>query len=166
MASDETAQVTTDDQGVTVERVMEAPREVVWRAWSECEHFARWYGPEGFTLPTCEMDFRVGGTHLWGMRSPDGWEMWTTGVYREIDPVERFSTTEVTCDADGNPANGPGMDAPMETLLTVVLEDLGGGQTKMSVSQTGWADPSMAGGAGAGWMQALEKLADALADLA
>jgi len=155
-----------DDESVTIERVMEAPRSVVWQAWTDCEHFSRWYGPEGFTLPHCEIDFRVGGRHLWGMRSPDGWEMWTTGVYQEIEELERFTTTEVSSDTEGNPAPGPGMEGPMETLLSVRLEDLDGGRTRMTVRQSGWASSEMGEGAGGGWSQAFEKLAATLEEVA
>lgn len=56
---------------ITIERTFDAPRDLVWRAWTECEHFARWYGPEGFTVPDCEIDFRVGGRYLWGMSGPN-----------------------------------------------------------------------------------------------
>ena len=154
------------DEGLVVERVIDAPRELVWRAWTEPEHFMRWYGPAGFTMPACEIDFRVGGRHLWGLRSPDGWAYWTTGVYREIVPFERFVATDTLADEHGNvvPAAhyGMGGDAPMETLITVTFEDLGG-KTKITLRQAGWADDSMAAGAAGGWNQAFDKLSSTLA---
>ena len=126
----------------------------------------RWYGPAGFTMPACEIDFRVGGRHLWGLRSPDGWAYWTTGVYREIVPFERFVATDTLADEHGNvvPAAhyGMGGDAPMETLITVTFEDLGG-KTKITLRQAGWADDSMAAGAAGGWNQAFDKLSSTLA---
>ena len=122
----------------------------------------RWYGPKGMTLPTCEIDFRVGGRHLFGMRSPDGQEYWTTGVYREIVPLERFVATESMADEHGN-AVGMGDDVPLETTVTVMLEDLGGGKKKLTLRQAGWPDDSMAAGASAGWNEAFDKLAEALA---
>lgn len=154
-------------QAAIVERVLDAPRELVWRAWTEPEHFMRWYGPKGFTMPTCEIDFRVGGRHLFGLRSPDGWAYWTTGVYREIVPLERFVATDSPADEHGNivtPAHyGMGEDAPLETLITVTLQDLGGGKTKLTVRQSGWSDANMAAGASGGWSQAFDKLVDVLA---
>ena len=158
MTASDSADVSTEEQGLVIERVFDAPRELVWRAWTEPEHFKRWYGPQGFTLPTCEIDFRVGGRHLWGMRSPDGQEMWSTGVYREIVPLERFVATDAFADENGNAVPGT-----LETIITVTLEDLGGGKTKMTLRQTGWPDADMAAGAGGGWSQAFDKLAAALA---
>lgn len=148
----------TDGHAVVIERVLDAPRELVWRAWTGPEHFKRWYGPRSMTCHSCEIDFRVGGRHLFGMRSPDGWEYYTAGVYREIVAPERFVTTDTQSDSDGNIAP----DA-QETLVTVVLEDLGDGRTKLTVTQSGWADPEMAEGARGGWSQAFDKLAETLA---
>ena len=141
---------TTDEQGLLIERVFDAPRELVWRAWTEPEHFARWYGPHGFTVPTCEMDFRVGGEYSLVMRSPDGFEMRNYGVYKEIVPLERFVASM-------------GADVHDETTLTVTLEELNDGRTRMTMRQAGWASPDMAEGAGGGWDQAFDKLAAELA---
>ena len=143
--------ITIDEQGVQIERTFNASPELVWQAWTQAEHFARWYGPEGFTVPTCRFDFRVGGEYSLVMRSPDGWEMRNFGVFKEIEPLERFVAT---------------MSADMhdETILTVSLEDLGDGRTKLTMRQDGWPDSQMAEGAGGGWAQALGKLALALND--
>jgi len=165
MTASNSPQVTTEDDAVVVERVFDAPPELVWRAWTEPEHFARWYGPTGFTLPVCEIDLRVGGRHVWGMRSPDGQEMFSTGVFSEIVPLERLVTTDAMADADGKPLDMGG-GHPMETTVTVTLEDLGGGRTKLTVRQARWPDPGMAAGAGGGWSQAFEKLAEALPEIA
>ena len=169
MTASDSARVGTEEQRLVVERIFEAPRELVWRAWTEPEHFMRWYGPKGFTLPTCEIDFRVGGRYLFGMRSPDGQDYWSTGVYREIVPPERFVATESMADEQGNavPAthHGGGEDVPLETTVTVTLEDLGGGKTKLTLRQAGWPDDSMAAGASAGWNEAFDKLAATLADV-
>ena len=169
MTASDSARVGTEEQGVVIERVFDAPRELVWRAWTEPEHFMRWYRPKGFTLPTCGIDFRVGGRYVCGMRSPDGHDYWTTGVYREIVPPERFVATESLADEHGNavPAthDGTGDHVPLETTVTVTVEDLGGGKTKLTLRQVGWADDSMAAHASAGWSEAFDKLAAAIADI-
>jgi len=66
-----------------VSRTFEAPLEMLWKAWTEPEQFMKWYGPKGFTAPTCEIDLREGGRHLWSMKSPDGRQMYFTGNYKE-----------------------------------------------------------------------------------
>ena len=86
-----------------------------------------------------------GGSHLWGMRSPAGLEMFSTGTYQEIVPNERFVATGAFADKDGN-LIPMGDDHPVEITLTMTLEDLGDGKTKMTLRQSGWADPGMAVG--------------------
>jgi len=71
---------------LVITRVFDAPREQVWKAWTDPEHFKKWWGPEHFTAPVSEIDLRVGGTYFNCMRSPDGKDYYTTGVYREIVP--------------------------------------------------------------------------------
>ncbi len=72
------------EKALIITRVFDAPRELVWRTWTDPEHFKRWWGPKDFTAPVARMDVRVGGTYLWCMRSPEGQNYWTTGTYREI----------------------------------------------------------------------------------
>src|SRR5690606_1283147 len=72
------------DQKVEITRVFDAPRELVWKAWTDPQHFMRWWGPREYTCPVCEMDFRIGGKYLYCMRSPEGNDYWGTGVFREI----------------------------------------------------------------------------------
>ena len=75
------------DQVVVITRVFDAPRELVWRAWTECERLMRWWGPKGFTTPFCKIDLRAGGVYRNSMRSPEGKDYWSTGTYREIVPL-------------------------------------------------------------------------------
>lgn len=73
-------------QTLVIERVFDAPRELVWKVWTEPEHAMKWWGPRGFTAPVAKMDFRVGGKFLIAMQSPDfndGKPIWSTGVYKE-----------------------------------------------------------------------------------
>lgn len=76
-------------------RVIDAPRELVFDAWSSPEHLPRWLlGPDGWTMPVCEVDFRVGGGWHFVWRRDDGTEMGMRGTYLEIKPPERIVHTE------------------------------------------------------------------------
>jgi len=152
-------------QNVIVTRMFNVPRELVWKAWTDPEHFKRWWGPKDYTCPFCEMDLRVGGKYLNCMRSPEGQDYWSTGVYREIIPTERIVFTDCFADANGNvvPATQYGLssDFPLEMLVTVTLEDQGG-QTKMTLEHIGLPIGSEGDGAQQGWSESFDKLAESL----
>ena len=164
------APTTSTQQALVIERIFDAPRELVWRAWTEPEHFMSWWGPKGFTCPHCEIDLRVGGRYLNCMRGPAGTDFdkdfWSTGVYREIVPLERIVCTDSFADENGNvvPAThyGMGADVPLEMLVTVTFEDLGG-KTRMTLRHEGLPAGEMSDGANVGWNESLDKLAEYLA---
>ncbi len=143
-----------------ITRVLDAPRSLVWRCWTEAELLRQWYGPQGFTIPHCTIDLRVGGKLLLSMRSPDGHEMWITGTYREIGPIEWLVHTESGADADGNVIGMPGM--PPETLVTLKLEEEGKSQTSMTLWHSGLPEGDPRNWAAEGYRQAFEKLAAVL----
>jgi len=144
---------------LVIERVFDAPRELVWKAWTEPERVMRWWGPKGYTSPAAEIDLRVGGKYLWCMRSPEGQDLWSTGVYREIVPFERLVCTNSFADEHGNvvPASHYGIaaDLPLQMVATVTFEDLGG-KTKLTLRH------EMREGAGQGWSESFDKLAASL----
>jgi uncharacterized protein YndB with AHSA1/START domain len=152
-------------QEIVITRVFDAPRELVWKAWTDPEHFKSWWGPKDYTCPFCEMDLRVGGKYLSCMRSPEGQEYWSTGVYREIIPMERIVFTDCFADEQGNivPATHYGMspDFPLEMLVTVTLEDQDG-KTKITLKHTGIPTGPDSEGAQQGWNESFEKLAESL----
>jgi len=84
-------------------RVFDAPRELVWKVWTDPKHVARWWGPHGFTNPVCELDVRPGGAIRIHMRGPDGTVYPMTGVYLEVVEPERIVFTSAALGADGNP---------------------------------------------------------------
>ena len=87
-----------------ITRVFDAPRELVFQAWTEPEHLARWWGPKDFTNPVCEVDLRPGGAIFIDMRSPDGVSYPTKGVFHEIVEPERLVlSTSGFEDEAGNP---------------------------------------------------------------
>jgi uncharacterized protein YndB with AHSA1/START domain len=146
---------------IVIERTFDAPVELIWQMWTQPEHFQKWYGPNGFTVPVAEMDVRVGGKRLICMASPDGsMKMWTTGEHIEVSPIERLVYTESMSDENGNVMSPTEMGmpegSPTTTEVTIVLEDLGG-RTKMVMTHAGV--PADSPGA-SGWNQAFDKLAD------
>jgi uncharacterized protein YndB with AHSA1/START domain len=152
---------TTTKEGLVIERSFAAPAELIWRMWTQPEHFKNWYGPKGFSVPVAEMDVRVGGRRLICMASPDGsMKMWTVGEFKEIVPNERLVYTESPADERGNVVSPSAMGMPegypATTEVTVLLEEVGG-LTKMVMTHAGMAADS---GAGGGWEQAFDKLAD------
>ena len=144
---------------LVITRVFDAPPELVWKAWTEPEHFKRWWGPKGFTSPVYKIDLKVGGKYLSCMRSPEGQEMWSTGVFREIVPPQRLVMTASLADEEGNIV--PAGDWPLETLVTVTFEEHNG-KTKLTLKHAGMPAGKNRDMAGAGWNESFDKLAEEL----
>lgn len=142
---------------VVITRVFDAPRELVFKAWTEAEHIARWWGPEGFTVPSCQSDPRPGGSLKIVMRGPDGTDYPVTGTYRELVSPERLVVESNAVDDAGNTL--------LEGLNTVTFADRDG-KTEITlrahaVALVPEAVP-MLGGMEAGWTQSLQCLDDVL----
>lgn len=150
---------------LVIARIFDAPRELVWKAWTEPEHFMKWWGPKDYTCPFCEVDFRVGGKYLYCMRSPEGKDYWATGIYREIIPMERIVFTDCFADEKGNvvPGTHYGMspDFPVEMLVIVTFESRDG-KTKMTLKHLGVPAGPDSEGTQQGWSESFEKLAEIL----
>ncbi len=149
-----------------VTRVFNAPVNLVWRAWTEPEHFMKWWGPKDFISPICEMDLRVGGKYLFCMRQKSGGrDMFNTGVFKEIIPNEKLVCTQSMSDKDGNIISasqmGMGPEFPDEMIVDVTFEDLDG-KTKLTMKQIGMPPSKMRDMAGAGWNQSFDKLEESL----
>jgi uncharacterized protein YndB with AHSA1/START domain len=148
---------------VVIERTFDAPVNLIWRMWTEPEHFQAWYGPAGATMPVAKMDVRGGGTRLVCMevQSPNGpMQMWFTGVYREVIENTSLVYTEAMSDELGNVASpsDPAMAEGhrMTTEVRVLFEDLSG-RTRVVLTHVGI--PADSPGA-AGWAMAFEKLTE------
>lgn len=102
------------DREILMTRVFDAPRRLVYDAFTKPELIARWLGPRGFTLPVCEVDLRVGGTYRYVSEAPDGSRLGWGGTFREIVPLERIVHTESFDDYPG------------EALVTTVWTEQGG----------------------------------------
>ncbi len=162
-----------NETGFTVTREFDAPRELVWKAFTEPERVKRWWGPKSFTAPVARSDFRVGGHYLYAMRAPDGQDFWSTGVFREIVPLERLVATDSFADEHGNvvPATHYGMsaDIPLELEMIVTFEDVsdqkGGSKTRLTLIYPKFASGEQREYAIAGWNESLDKLEDYMASV-
>ena len=152
-------------QELVIERIFDAPRERVWKAWTDPAQMLRWWGPEKFTAPVIKIDFRVGGKSLSCMRSPEGQDYWSTGTYREIVPLQKIVTTDSFADEKGNVVGadyyGMSPDFPRELLVTVTFEDLGG-KTKQTLRHAGFPPGEHLENARSGWSTSFDKLARSL----
>ena len=145
---------------IVINRVFNLPVSVVWLAWTDAEYFKKWWGPRGFTCPSCKMEAKVGGKYLNCMRGPDGKEYWSTGVVKELIPERKLVVTDSFSDDKGNikPASEYGMpgDWPKELLITVYLEEADGA-TKMKLKHQGIPN-EMREDCIKGWNESLDKL--------
>ena len=146
---------------LTITRIYDAPRALVFKMWIDPEHMAQWWGPRGFTNPVCEMDVRSGGKIWIVMRGPKGGDydkdFPMSGTFHEVIPNERLVFMAVAEDHDGNHL--------IESLTTVTFEDQDG-KTKLTMHAraVGLAPIAvqMLAGMDAGWNSSLDKLAELL----
>ena len=116
-----------------IQRVFDAPRERVWKAWTEAEQLKHWWGPKGFACTHCTVDLRPGGLMHYCLRSPDGQEMWGRFVYREIVKPQKLVFVVAFSDAKGSITRHPmSPDWPQQILSTVEFEAQGA-KTKVAV---------------------------------
>lgn len=144
----------TADRELTITRVFDAPRHLVFKAWSAPEHLARWWGPSGYTLPVCEMDFRPGGAYRYCMRSPEGKESRVRGVFREIVGPERLVMSGGWEDEHGKVGH--------QTTTTIIFEDLGG-KTRLTLHTGVFESVASRDSHRGGWNASIERLAEYLA---
>ncbi len=154
---------------ITITRTFNAPRELVWKMFTDPKHLKNWYSPKGFTTPDCKVDFRVGGKTLISMQSPElnqGKKVFSTGTYKEIKPMDRIVVTDSFADEKGNivPAEHYGMTPgfPLELKVTMLFEDVKS-KTKFTLIHEGHPAGEMFEGAKQGWTQMFDKLDEYLA---
>jgi uncharacterized protein YndB with AHSA1/START domain len=114
----------------TISRTFNAPREAVWRAYSELAALSEWWGPKGFEWIDGRLAFKPAGSFHYGMRSPTGEEMWGKFVYREIVKPERLAFLTSFSDRTGNTVRAPfAEDWPLEVLNVLTFTELHGATT-------------------------------------
>jgi len=155
------------DDGLYISRVFDAPRELVFKAWSDPELAKKWWGPRAYSAPVAKMDFRVGGKYLLCMRGPhpSGGEgdLYSCGVYKEIIPGERIVCTDSFADEHGNIVDSShyGMPGFPEAVTVIVTFEDYRGKTRMTLRQG--MPAFMKEGANQGWNESFDKLVEALA---
>jgi len=154
------------DREVLISRSFDAPRELVWQAWTELEHLKQWHAPGGCEIHFERFDFREGGSFLSCIRNPAFGECWCLGEYLEIVPPERLVYKMAMADAAGNrissAAAGHISEWPEETILTLTLEEEGG-KTLLTLHQTVSEELAKRTGAYPSWLDMLDRLAERLA---
>ena len=126
-----------------------APREAVWKALIEPDELARWWGPNGFTTPSIELDLRVGGGYRFAMQPPEGEVFHLSGAFTEVEPPTRLAYTFIW-----DPANPD----DQETLATLSLEEAGD-STRLALVQGPFATEERLALHRDGWTESLQKLA-------
>jgi uncharacterized protein YndB with AHSA1/START domain len=154
LAAGTSAATETAERVLVIERTFEAPRSLVFKVWTDPEHLVHWYGPRGFSLPSCELDLRPGGAWRSCMLSPEGREYWVRGIFREIVAPERLVFTY----AHENESGAPGH----ETLVTVTFEDRAG-KTKLTLHQAIFESVKDCDAHRGGWNSSLDRLVEHLA---
>ena len=153
-----TTLTTPSDREIVITRVFDAPRSLVFEAWTRPDHVTRWYGPRDFTLSVCDIDLRVGGAYRFVLRGPDGKDYGFKGVYREIVPPERLVYTD---GFEGMPGH--------EALVTLTFDEYDGKTTLTSTSLYKTVedrDAHIKAGMEQGMRETLDRLAEHLHTLA
>ena len=155
MAVNTKAAATVPQHELVLTRLFDAPCSLVFAAWTEGEHVRHWLCPHGFKISANDAELRPGGFWRSCMVSPDGAELWLGGIYREIVPNRRLVFTHAWDDEHGKPGH--------ETLVTVTLEEVEGGKTRLTLHQAFFETAASRDGHQGGWSQCLERLESHLA---
>jgi PhnB protein len=160
----------TNKRELVLSRILNAKRDLVWRAWTEPAQVKSWWGPKTFTAPFAEIDLRPGGKYLYCMRAPDGKDYWSTGTIREVVPQRRLVLTDSFADPQGNVVSaayyGMNPEFPLESLVMIEFEDENG-KTRFTMKYedvSAIPDQDLAG-MQQGWNESFDKLADYLAKI-
>lgn len=135
---------------LTIKRVLDAPRELVYACWTQEEHMKNWFFPKGFTVPHSQADVRPGGSYRSCLRAPDGTDHWVGGVYRELTPPEKIVFTHAWQDEAGNSEH--------ETVVTITLKPVEDGKTRLTFHQAFFLSDASRDGHAEGWNESLDGL--------
>ncbi len=154
-------------EDLEIVRIIDAPREEVWKAWTEPQRLMGWHGPKGYTCPLARLDVREGGESFTAMQSSEGDMIYSKGTYTEVIRPARLVITDSFADKDGNIVSPTyykmGSEFPEQMLLALEFEDLDG-RTRMTLRHMGLAKISAddRNGMEQGWNESLDKLEESL----
>ncbi|HSY27330.1 MAG TPA: SRPBCC family protein [Burkholderiaceae bacterium] len=165
----------SNDCDFVISRLLDAPRELVFKAWTDPVHMARWWGPKMFSAPICEMDVRPGGSHRIVMRSPDGEDYPIKGYFREVVEPERIVMTMDCSEHPAawhdmvNPNRAPGDDNPAGEMISTITFEAHDSKTLLTI-RVRLKTPAIRNamvkmGMNEGWGMSLDKLEELLADI-
>lgn len=158
-ASSTTAQ--PDERTIVITRVFDAPRELVFKVWTDPRHVAQWWGPQGFTSPLCELDLRIGGVFRVHMLGPDGITYPCRGVFREVTEPERIVYAGEA--EEGTVGCGAGL--PPGAVVTVTFAERDGKTTvtiHTRLQSAADLEAAVQTGFNSGWASSLDRLAEHL----
>ena len=154
----------TRKEQLIVTRIIDAPVELVWKAWTEPDQVMHWWGPRDYSSPSCKIDLRVGGKYIFAMQAPaeqGGQVSYTAGIYQKIVPMQLLEFTQGLSDENGDRIDpqqiGMPADFPKE-LHTAVTFRPKGDMTELTITQDGWVPSQMYVYALAGTQQQTDKL--------
>jgi uncharacterized protein YndB with AHSA1/START domain len=161
-----------DDNKLVIERIFNAPKEMVWQAWTDPALVKQWWGPAHFTAPSVKIDLTAGGKYVYAMRGPVGteWDQvtYSAGVFKEIVPQEKLIISAYFSDEEGNmiEPTKAGMDPnfPKEMTITVLFETVDDDKSKLSIvyvepESKEQVEAMLKSGMKEGWGSSLEKMA-------
>ncbi|HET8670235.1 MAG TPA: SRPBCC domain-containing protein [Candidatus Saccharimonadales bacterium] len=155
-------------EDLVVTRIIDAPLELVWKAWTEPEHVMKWWGPKHYTSPSAKIDLREGGKYIFCMRAPEdqgGQEHYTAGIYKKIVPMEYLEFTQSLSDKNGNPIDpakvGMPADFPAEIRTSITFKAKGN-MTELIITEYDWPVSQMSVYSYAGLHQSIDKLTESL----
>jgi uncharacterized protein YndB with AHSA1/START domain len=152
---------------VTIERLFEAPRELLFKAWTDEQHLSRWYAPAGCEITFRKLEIRPGGEFHSCIKTPNGHYCWCRGTYSEIKTPERIVYSMLIADEAGKllSPDEAGMDPdwPRETIVTVTFEEIGPRTTKLTLHQSVNLELAKRTGAYPSWLSMFDRLEESLA---
>lgn len=152
-------------QDIVVTRIVDAPVDLVWKAWTDPKYVVRWWGPQFYTAPSAKVDLREGGKFVFAMQAPPeqgGQVSYTGGTYSKVEPQKRLEFVQGLCDEEGNPIDpatiGMPPDFPAEIHTTIEFNAIRPDMTELIITEHGWSPGQMMVYSLAGMHQSMDKL--------